>query len=332
MEIKRIRVIVFRPAGREFYQAEWTDPVTGRQKRRSMKTNVKRDAERIAGNLERQLNDGTYHSPRHVEWATFRKRYEEEILPGLADATAKKARSTFNAIETHLRPKLLAGVNAEHLSKLSKRLRQAERSENTIKSHLSHLRAALKWAKRIGMLIDVPQFDMPKRTKTARHRSVTLEEFERMLSKIGDVVGNKASEKKGPGIRKAKPGDTATETTRIESWRFFLCGLWASGLRLGEAMNLTWDNDRKLKVQMTGRFPMLWIPAELQKNHRNGLIPVSPEFVELLRTIPESARTGFVFNPQRSDWHESCGRIGQQQASKQDDRRHRRKGASRRVL
>jgi integrase len=285
---KRISVIVFKPADRPYFVAQWADPTTGRKKTRSLGTNIRRDAEREAAALAKELNDGTYHSPRHVEWSTFRERYEDDVVPGLAPKTAKKVRATFNAVEEHIKPSRLAAVTAEQLGTLSKRLRLKGRSENTVKSHLSHLRAAMRWAKRVGMLVEVPQFEMPKRLKTARHRACTLEEFERMLGKVLDVVKDAAA---------------------VPSWRFLLRGLWASGLRLGESLNLTWDDDRKLKLQLAGRFPMLWIPAELQKNHRNGLIPLSPEFVELLRTVPESERTGHVFNPARLDGHH-CGRIG----------------------
>ena len=63
---------------------------------------------------------------------------------------------------------------------------------------------------------------MPKRAKgakLAKARPVTAEEFERMLLKVPAVVGDEAA----------------------ESWHRFLTGLWLSGLRLGEAMTLSWD-------------------------------------------------------------------------------------------
>ena len=262
--MNRISVIVFKPEGRPFFQAQWTDPVSGRKKTRSTKTNIKRDAERFVASLEKDLNDGTYHSPRHVAWADFRQRYETEIVPGLAPKTAKKVAAMFNAIETHLRPGRLAGVTGDRLSVFGKALRDKGRSENTIKSHLAHLRAAMNWAHGVGLLVTVPKFRMPSRLKTARHRSVTLEEFERMLAAVPKVV-----EIDEPDDGAAKTADQIVEdVARVESWSFLLRGLWTSGLRLGEALNLTWDDDRKLRIQMSGRFPMLWIPAELQKNHR----------------------------------------------------------------
>lgn len=321
-----IKVRVFRRSSRKFYLADWTDPVTGRRKRLSTQKVTKRDAERFAGDLEKRLNEGTYREPSKVEWSAFRDRYETDVLPGLAPKTAKKAAAAFNVVEKHIAPKQLAALTAEQLSAFTAKLRKAGLSiacracdgkekgcgacrgtgrlkkpisESTIKAHLSHLRAAMRWAKRVGMLVEVPTFDMPKRTKQARHRAPTTEEFERMLAKARDVVV--ASRKvQGAHLAAAK----SEEATTVESWKFLLRGLWASGLRLGEALNLTWDDERKLCVRLGGRFPMLWIPAELQKNHQNMTVPLAPEFAELLLTVPQAWRTGFVFNPARLDGHD----------------------------
>ncbi|MCY2963024.1 MAG: site-specific integrase, partial [Planctomycetota bacterium] len=98
---------------------------------------------------------------------------------------------------------------------------------------------------------------------------------ERMLQTIPRVVGER----------------------RAESWRRFLIGLWWSGLRIEEALRLTCDQEERLMVDLTRRRPMLWIPAAMQKSHKNTLLPLAPEFAEFLLATPEAERTGFVFNP-----------------------------------
>ncbi len=108
----------------------------------------------------------------------------------------------------------LTSLGAEQISLLQSKLREKKRSENTIKSHLAHIKAALRWAYRQGLIHAVPNIEMPRRTKTARHRGITLEEFERMLGAVAKVVGEK----------------------RAESWKLFLTGLWWSGLRIGEVL------------------------------------------------------------------------------------------------
>jgi integrase len=41
----------------------------------------------------------------------------------------------------------------------------------------------------------------------------------------------------------------------IESWKHLLTGLYWSGLRLGEAMNLHWADPQKMTVDFLGRYP-----------------------------------------------------------------------------
>jgi integrase len=59
-----------------------------------------------------------------------------------------------------------------------------------------------------------------------------------------------------------------------------------------------WDRLDKLCVDLSGRQPMLRIVAELEKCGRDRLLPVAPEFAELLLATPEAERRGSVFKPQ----------------------------------
>ena len=81
-----------------------------------------------------------------------------------------------------------------------------------------------------------------------------------------------------------------------EPWRFLVRGLWASGLRLSEALALSWDEAEPVAIVgfNTGR-PMIRIEGTHQKSGRLSEIPCVPELAELLRTIPEADRTGVVF-------------------------------------
>jgi integrase len=143
---------------------------------------------------------------------------------------------------------------------------------------MAHLSAALAYAVKWEMLAKVPSISRPKRakgSKVMKGRPITTEEFERMLGKVASVV-------------------TANSAP---SWTFYLRGLWASGLRLTESLQLFWDRQEKLCVDRTGNRPMLWIPAALQKSNEDTLLPMAPEFAEFLMTIPEAERTGPVFSP-----------------------------------
>ena len=113
-----------------------------------------------------------------------------------------------------------------------------------------------------------------KGAKVMRGRPITAEEFDRMIEATPKIVDNAAA----------------------DSWRFYLRGLWTSGLRLSESLTLRWDDAPDvIVVDRSGRRPMLRIPAESHKAHRDTLLPMMPEFAELLESIPEGQRRGRVF-------------------------------------
>lgn len=277
MKDLRVHVVDY---GRKYLQMRYVDPITGKQNTRSTGVPPSRrsEAERVAAKWEHDIREGRYMTPSKVSWREFRARYEDEYLPSLAEKTAGKVAATFNAVERILSPEKLALLTAERISFFQKELRNAGRAESTIKSHLAHLLAALKWAGRVGLLSEVPTIDMPRRARGSRKmkgRPITGEEFDRMLAIVPQVVGDAAA----------------------ESWRHYLRGLWWSGLRLAESLELYWDRGDKLCVDLTGRFPMLQIPAELEKGHQDRCLPIAPEFAEMLLQIPGERRTGRVFNP-----------------------------------
>jgi hypothetical protein len=136
---------------------------------------------------------------------------------------------------------------------------------------------------------------MPKRAKGAKAmkgRPITMEEYKRMLMATPKVVGEEAA----------------------PSWQYYLEGLWWSGLRLAESLELYWDRQDKLSVDMSGRRPMLRIPANLEKGNQNRLLAMAPEFAEFLERTPPEERKGRVFmlkSPSgRPGWamrSDSCG-------------------------
>src|SRR5690606_24976349 len=99
----------------------------------------------------------------------------------------------------------------------------------TLASHLRSIMAAFSWAVRKGLMVKAPDVDMPKAAngldRSMRGRPITGEELDRMVAKVADV-------------RKLE----------AEKWKRLLRGLWLSGLRLGEALALSWDADAPITV------------------------------------------------------------------------------------
>ena len=310
-----IKVWVMEYAGRPNFHLQWKDPVTQRRKTkatkipRTGKARERKCADREARELENKLAAGEAVIPSRFSWEEFRRRYEAEVIPGLAVRTAEKISSVFDRFEVEIAPQRLWDVDEKRLSAFVSKLRQGapakpkpgckkppkeertgQLAESTIAGHLAHLKAALNWAKDQKLLPQVPAFPKLKRAKISkgakvmRGRPITTEEFERMLGQTKEVVG----------------------AAEADDWTFYLSGLWASGLRLTESLELYWDREDKLHPLLSGRYPMLRIPAELEKGHKERLLPMAPEFARLLETVLEKDRTGPVFKLSRMD-----GRPGQ---------------------
>lgn len=273
--------------GRKFLYLRFVDPATRKPIERSSGCTTRKAALLEAGKWQAELREGRYKPASKVTWAEFRARYENEALPSLAENTAGKVLSMFNSIEKHVSPARLADLTAERIVTWQQALRDKHLSEATIKSYSAHLKAALRWAADIKLLATVPRIRMPQRAKNQRvmkGRPLTTEEFEKLLAALPKVVG----------------------TRRAPSWEFLLRGLWWSGLRITEALTLRWDG-HGLTVDMTGKRPMLRIPAEAEKGNRSRVLPLAPEAAEMLQAVPEDERTGFVFNPAHK-WHQG-GRL-----------------------
>lgn len=152
------------------------------------------------------------------------------------------------------------------------------RSAVTARNYVVTVLAALHWAEYMGWLAAVPKVRKLKISKLRqmKGRPITLEEFERMIEKVNGEVGKEAK----------------------KSWEYLLRGLWESGLRIGELMNLHWsDGQYIVPVWRRGALPVLAIPANMQKNDTEESIPLLPGFEALLLETPKPQRFGWVFNP-----------------------------------
>ncbi len=271
----------------------WRDEVSGKQKTRSAKTADWRTAERLAGELETELAAGTV-SPSRVTWDEFVAKYTAEKLDTLAAGTKEAALASLRHVKRILSIEYLSKLTAAAVSQFSAQLRQEGMRDTTLAHHLRHVKAASRWAAKLGYMSKAPAIEMPKRAKgqtLARSRAVSAEEFDRMLAAVGQV----------------RTGDAA-------EWRRFLTGLWLSGLRRSEALRLTWDGDGDFCVCLSEKRPVFVIRASGQKSGKAETCPMAPDFVAwLLAEFPPTARTGNVFNliDMRTNQPISSHRVGQ---------------------
>ena len=293
-----IEVKVTKHGNRKFLVMYYKDPITGKREQRSTKQSKRREADREAAKWEAELREGRYKRASCITWGEFRERYEDEVLPSLARNTFNAVSSVFNGLERICEPQKLSQLTAERLSYFQKMLREGGRSEATIRTYLAHLKASLKWAVEMEMLASVPKVKMPQRAKgqkMMKGRPINGEEFDRMHSSVSlGMVRLSAEDDAEIAARKRQRAANISQTI-IASWQHLLTGLWLSGLRLGEALDLYWDDETKWTVDLSGRRPMFRVRAELEKGNQDRWLPMTPDFAEFLESTPEAARTGPVF-------------------------------------
>lgn len=287
-----IKVHVLKFGHRQCWYMRYTDPETGRRVTRSTEETVKDSAIKAAGKWEDDLRQGRYQRISNPTWAEFRKRFEDEILDGKSQHTFNTTTAAFNRLGELVNPINLKHLTTARVTFFIKELRREKKSEQTIRTYLKKIFWALRWAKKHGMLARLPEVDLPGQEDdeddAMKGRPITTEEFERMLASI-----KKAFDPKG----KMKNEKTVQRFNELiePSWRFYLNGLWWGGLRLSESLNLWWDRDDRIHVDLTGRRPLLIIPKGMQKNKKATVHPMAPEFVRHLETVPNEQRIGPVF-------------------------------------
>jgi integrase len=259
------------------YYMQYKDPFTGKRHTRSTKQKKKSEAAKKAGQWEKELNEGQFKARSRVTWAELRQQFEaSSAFDELAESSQRKFYTAFTLFEELLTPDRLILLTTARLNLLVTKLRDRGLAPFTIKGYLSLIRRALHWGRENGLLAEVPRFVMPRRAKGSKFmkgRPITVGEYDGMLAVIPKVV----------------------RASHVPKWQRLLEGLWLSGLRLGEAVNLWWDRLDRNHVVLSGQYPMLHFQSEHQKNRTEQLTPITPDFAAFLLKTPKDERTGRVF-------------------------------------
>lgn len=289
-EVPRVRIA--EPKGRPF-QIRYTCPEQKREVRVSVGSRDMAEAERMKGEIEAKLvlgiqvsvGDKKVRGPE-MTWESFREEYRQHHLNPLRDKTAGDAESRLDIATRIINPKTL-GEFAEPstLQTLQSRILAGEQSRRgkprsifTARGYMKSILAALNWAYYQNLLAvppKVPRLKVAKK-KAMKGRPITEAEFESLLKATPLVVGEEAA----------------------DSWTAILYGLWESALRIEELMHVSWDIQETIRPNWNdGKFPVLEIPAKMQKNDTDENISLLPGFERLLLQTPIDQRTGWAFNP-----------------------------------
>ena len=281
-----INVIVVKRKGLNLY-LRYIDPVDGKRREKNSGTASMKAAQRAAGEWQAELNAGSTSSPEFLRWEQFREDFRSNYLAHYSDSYAVNVEGSLNVIEELMSPDTLARITEKWLARFHSLAKKRDVSAYTVRKYFQHLQTTLKWAKEQGLIKSVPVF--PKQSKQTKRgaklmkgRPITGEEFDRMLAAVPKIT---------------KTPDS------IASLQHLLRGLWLSGLRLGEALSLTWDQWADgIRVNVDDDQDVcLMIDGENQKNRQTLVYPVVDDFAGFLLKTPEDDRQGFVFNAIRTN-------------------------------
>lgn len=289
--------------GRKYLYLRYVDPIDGKSHEKSARTSNMKAAQRAAGEWQAELAAGGITGPGAIKWDHFRHSLTESYLVHYSDSYAGNVEGSLNVVEELMSPDTLSRINEKWLSRFHLLAKKRGVSPYTIKKYFQHLQTALNWAKEQGVIKAVPAFPKQARqtSRGAKHmkgRPVTGEEFERMLAAVERTLI--------PGAGKPNVLPTDSQMVKFkpaaDSLRHLMWGLWHSGLRIGEALSLTWDqwaDGIRVRVDDENDVSLL-IDSEDQKNRQTQAYSVVDEFGEFLLQTPPEQRVGCVFNPYRS--------------------------------
>lgn len=267
-----IRVFVRAKPDRKTLQMYYVCPLTGKDITKSTRTDSRREAERRAATWEAEVNSRTVVN-KDPSWAEFRKIFEDEVLahkPPNTKASYSAAMNNWEVIVgkvtrlSLITPTVVSGF----ATKLGKQVKQT-----SVATNLRHIRAALRWAEGMELISRAPKIIMPKlgKRRLARSRAITELDYQAMLKAVPLVC----------------PDDA-------DVWKRFLELLWLSGLRINEAIGLSWTDPPVMVDLLGGKHPRILFFEDGQKSREDEIVIVPPDFAAWLQQVPANERVGPV--------------------------------------
>ena len=273
------RVHVFWRESKQSWYLYHDDPITERRRTRSARTVDETEAHRAAERWQAELDAATPASNPRADWETVLAEFRVDFLNQQDPKYRAALLTPLNRFETLIQPARIGGITPATLKRFERSLQtgSAKVAKTSQASYWRHFRVFLAWCVDAGYLPRIPKLPrvrLEKRDSVMRGRPVTDEQLDRLLRAVPKVIEN---------------------TGHADAWCRYLRALHLSGLRRDESIQLSWDQTDPFCVDLSDGDPCLRIYAASHKSRRDQLLPLTPDFAELLLATHPADRTGPVF-------------------------------------
>ena len=229
----------------------WTDPSSGKRRRFKLAARTRADAEAEALIVYRREGFGRHHPTVSEIWEAYRQDLGDR-------PTARTMRSTGSAVLSYfgrLRPHQ---ISRDLCRDYDRRRRAAGRSQGTVHTELGHLRSALVFARKTGLVTEAPSIWRPAKPSADR-RILSRDEAAALLA-----------------------------ATREPHVRLAVVLLLGTAARIGAVLDLTWD-----RVDFAGGAIDFRLPDTATRKGR-AIVPLNAMTRPALERASELALTRHV--------------------------------------
>jgi len=260
-QVRKVQILK-HPNGKSpnWYLRWWELKANGRtwkEKWRSTRTQVKKEAEGQRRKLEREL-EAVRQAERNMTWGDFVEEFLDKHCSRKPATTKGLYRHSLNAFTRFGMPPVLERVDHGVLEDFADWRLNEGKAVATVNRDLRQLRAALRWAMRRGYLVSVPDFKEVF-IREDRKQPVVMPEQ--------DFVAI---------VKSLRNPDLKLVRRPAGWWRVFLYVAYYLGLRRGEILGLTWT---KVSFEMLE----VRVLAPTSKGRKERVVPMAPDLAGVLQ-------------------------------------------------
>lgn len=273
--VRKVQVLKLPNGKSPYWYLRWWEPcpdgTTWKERWKSTRTEVKKEADQKRRQLERELEAGKEFEGE-ILWEDFAKEFLEKHASRKPATTLDFYERALRIFSDTAKPKRLSQVKLVMLEDFANARLKEKLAPATVNRDLRHIRAALRWAKRRGLVSDVPDFKSLF-VKEIRKKPTIIPE-EDFIAMVGAL---------------RKPDCRLTKRPS-EWWRIFLYLAYYIGARRGELLSLSWDDISISSLEIR-------VQASTSKSRKERVIPMAAELADVLKQWKAQSATNGPADP-----------------------------------